>query len=250
MIFEYEFEDGTVQEVEIEGAEDMDPSTLMTEVYQMMKVERDFNKGLEDDFEFHDNTLSNMEIDAVNREQFEKFIDPMIVAEGGSKFTNDPVDSGGATKFGITFKTLKAYRGEDISVEDVKNLGRDEAVSIYHDMYYTKPKIDLINDVAVQEVVMDHGINAGPANGVRLLQRVLGVGVDGRMGPQTAAAVDEYTQKHGTTKLINEYSKARETYYRRLVERRPKDIKFLRGWLNRVEKTRAKLTTQQDEKDN
>lgn len=58
--------------------------------------------------------------------------------EGGARYTNDPRDPGGPTKYGITQKTLAARRGRSVSAEDVQALGLDEARAIYKRDYWDK----------------------------------------------------------------------------------------------------------------
>ena len=48
--------------------------------------------------------------------------------EGG--FVNDPRDPGGATNMGITIATLSSWRGTPVTVQDVRNLTKQEARQI------------------------------------------------------------------------------------------------------------------------
>ena len=61
-------------------------------------------------------------------ERANKFIPKILFAEGGSKYTNDPNDSGGETKYGISKKAFPNL--------DIKNLTEEQAISIYKKMYF------------------------------------------------------------------------------------------------------------------
>src|SRR5882672_6955907 len=92
--------------------------------------------------------------------------------EGG--FVDDEDDPGGATNMGITHKTLTEWRGVPVSVDDVKNLTRDEALQIYQARYWNPNKSDdLPAPVAV--VLFDGAVNSGPGESAKFLQRALEV---------------------------------------------------------------------------
>ena len=120
----------------------------------------------------------------------------IVAREGG--FVNDPDDPGGATNFGVTIHTMRRL-GLDltgdgqVSVADVRRLRQAEAVRIFVEEYFRKPRIDWL-PAPLQASVFDMSVNAG-ANGVKILQRlVTGMGfpcaVDGAIGPKTRRAVD------------------------------------------------------------
>jgi len=46
-------------------------------------------------------------------------IDALIEREGGDKYTNDPNDSGGPTRWGIT-QFVESYVGQDVGLVEVR----------------------------------------------------------------------------------------------------------------------------------
>ena len=71
--------------------------------------------------------------------KFETYF-PKIIASEGAEYTNDLVDTAGATKFGIIIADLKEYhvdKNKDgiYTEEDVKALTIDDAKIIYKKMY-------------------------------------------------------------------------------------------------------------------
>ena len=171
----------------------------------------------------------------------------IVAREGG--YVNDPDDPGGPTKYGVTIHTMRRLgldlNGDGrIDATDVQQLDRAQAVTIFVEHYYHRPRIDRLPQV-FQASVFDMYVNAG-ANAVRILQRLLvdmriPVAVDGVIGPQTIAAA---TRAAGAAPdhLADAYGIARRNYYYDLADRRPASRKYARrrdggkgGWITRAE---------------
>jgi uncharacterized protein (TIGR02594 family) len=68
-------------------------------------------------------------------------IQPIIEQwEGG--FSNHPADPGGATNMGITQETLRQWRHQDVTADDVRALQRDEARQIFRAKYWEPLRCD------------------------------------------------------------------------------------------------------------
>jgi lysozyme family protein len=167
----------------------------------------------------------------------------IVAREGG--FVNDPDDPGGATNFGVTIHTLRRLRpGQQVNVHDVRALTREEAIEIYIEHYFTRPRIAELPE-PLWASVFDMYVNAG-ANAVRILQRLfvqmgLQVAVDGVIGPQTIAAAHRAFEM-APAHLVDAYGIARRDYYYSIADRRPASRKFARrrdggkgGWITRAE---------------
>lgn len=164
-------------------------------------------------------------------------LDMIIANEGG--FVDHPDDRGGATKYGITAATLKAWRGAAVSVDDVRGLTKDEAREIYRQRYVRKPRFDAIRDGRVRAQVIDAGVLAGPAQAARMLQRAAGAAADGVIGPRTLTAVN----RAEPVALNNRFMVERILHLAKTAARRkdgrgnPIDQRvFLVGWMNRATK--------------
>jgi lysozyme family protein len=116
-------------------------------------------------------------------------IDAVLLSEGWPRYTNDPADHGGPTKGGITLARLSAYRGHPCTAADVEALEEPEARALYQKMYVTDWRFDMLDDPWVQWFVVDTGVLQGQETSARMLQSVLGVPVDGVIGPITLAAL-------------------------------------------------------------
>lgn len=148
----------------------------------------------------------------------------MIIAAEGTTYTDDPLDAGGPTKFGITLRELASWRRHPVTPQDVANLERPEANALYRERYI-RP-FAILPDGLRQNVV-DMGVNAGQDRAARLCQQLIGVAVDGVIGPATAHAAmfRDWTEP---------YTFMRIAFYERLIEAKPSQIKWRNGWRARA----------------
>jgi lysozyme family protein len=143
--------------------------------------------------------------------------------EGG--YVNHPADPGGPTKYGITLKTLAAYRRQTVTAGDVKALSLAEAAAILDSQYWRKVWGDELPK-GVDYAMFDFAVNSGPAQAIKTAQRILGVDHDGSMGAMTLAAL----QKIPAKEFINQYCTARLGFMRGLNTWGT----FGKGWSARV----------------
>lgn len=164
----------------------------------------------------------------------------LVGIEGG--FVDDPSDSGGATKWGVTERVARAhgYTGS------MRNLPLDTAMDIAKLEYWDKMRLDEINQMspAIAAEMFDTGYNAGHSRASRFLQRSLNVlnrkgrdyddqVVDGKIGRRSLAALKQYLitrPKHGERVLENMLNCLQGAFYVELAERREKDERFVYGW--------------------
>ena len=108
----------------------------------------------------------------------------LLAHEGG--YTNHPADPGGPTNFGITISDYRKYVKPNATAADVQAMRLDAAKAIYRAKYWDALRCDDL-PAGVDYCVFDYGVNSGIARSARVLQRVLGVAVDGCIGPVTLA---------------------------------------------------------------
>jgi lysozyme family protein len=109
--------------------------------------------------------------------------------EGG--YINARTDRGGPTKFGITARTLGAWRrlGRPATAAEVMALERPEARQIIECQFARPIGFDRL-PAGLDYAVLDYAVNSGPAQAIKSLQRVLGVRpLDGLFGAITEEAV-------------------------------------------------------------
>lgn len=171
----------------------------------------------------------------------------IIRREGG--YVNDPDDPGGATNHGVTIHTMRRLgldlNGDgEIDLADVRRLSQEQAIEIFIQHYFDRPRIADLPRV-LHATVFDMYVNAG-SNAVRILQRLLrdmgyDLSLDGVIGPQTIR-VSHMAVREGGDHLGDAYGIARRNYYYRIADRRPASRKFARrrdggkgGWIRRAE---------------
>ncbi len=169
--------------------------------------------------------------------RFAACLDEVLKHEGG--YADHPKDPGGATNFGITRKTLAAWRKVTpwwaLEKAEVKALGRAEVAEIYRAQYWERcragempPGLDL--------AVFDYAVNSGPQRAVATLQSLLKVRADGYVGPLTLAAIERRRKAGGTGHLISMLCNSRVGFLKRLAA----FSTFGRGWTRRVDAVRAR----------
>lgn len=151
----------------------------------------------------------------------------ILAHEGG--YVDHPKDPGGATNLGITIKTLSAWRKRKVSKAEVKALTRTDVIPIYKANYWDVMRCSLL-PLGLDYMVMDYGVNSGPARSVKDLQRTVGADDDGALGIKTIAKVEEYISKHGMQALLKAYAERRWKFMQGL----PTFATFGDGWKKRV----------------
>lgn len=131
-------------------------------------------------------------------------------AEGG--YVNRKDDKGGPTNMGITLARLSQERGYKCTIQDLKNLTREEANAIYKKGYWDPIRADELPS-GLDYMVFDFYVNSG-SWAVKILQRVLGLKEDGIIGSLTMKAIEDYPG--GTRALIKDYADARMKFLQSL----------------------------------
>ncbi len=163
--------------------------------------------------------------------QFDKCFAIVVLEEG--KYSNDPHDNGGATKYGITQKTLSDWRKVPASVDDVRELSLDEAKSIYNFFYWRVINGDSFPPSA-SLLLFDAAINSGASQAIRWLQKALGVKQDGNCGPITIAAwkAAERSKIRPPVEVLADFV----SYRLKLMAGHEDYARFGSGWFSRVAK--------------
>ena len=103
--------------------------------------------------------------------------------EGGND--DDPRDPGGRTSRGVIQREYDRYRqAKGQPTRDVWTMADAERDEIFKAGYWDVVSADQL-PAGIDLVTFDPAINSGPAQGVKWLQRALGVADDGRVGLAT-----------------------------------------------------------------
>jgi lysozyme family protein len=153
----------------------------------------------------------------------------VLLEEGG--FSNDPKDPGGATKYGITLQALSKSRGVKCTVSDVEKMNVFEAQKIMRKDFWDANHCENFSH-GIALCLFDVTINSGPSRAAKILQKVVGVDVDGVIGMKTIAAAKALNAKD----VILRMCCARVDFLRKLSNFPHAG----NGWLKRVDRIKNK----------
>ena len=177
-------------------------------------------------------------------EKFERSITFSLKQEGGRNFNivngkpviknNAKADLGGATAYGITWKTLKtAYKNGIVPHDDICKLTPEEAKKIYRKNYWDRygwGELSWPVCMCCLDCCINHGGFAS------ILQRAVidcgqYIAVDGKFGPKTFAAL----KNSDSLKLAKRIYIHRKKYYEKIVANNPSQAVNLKGWMRRAD---------------
>jgi len=165
----------------------------------------------------------------------DEMIDRVLDREGG--YVDNPFDKGGPTNKGITLETFTEYLGFPPTLQELRDLTTDVARDIYYQKYMVRPGFNRIVSDSLREILFDAGVNHGPGNAVKMLQRALNnmgvtppLVVDGNLGVKT----DNAMQGQFTATMVNKMLAQRLRFYGTIVAKNPNQQRFAAGWFNRV----------------
>ena len=124
-------------------------------------------------------------------DRFARAIERVLIHEGGD--ADDPRDAGGRTRWGISQRTYPTL--------NIATLTRAEAIALYRRDFWTPLQGDALPP-ALAFQALDAAVNHGVGRTVRWLQRLVGVRVDGQLGPLTLAAIQAADQRGLIPRLL------------------------------------------------
>jgi|AntAceMinimDraft_11_1070367.scaffolds.fasta_scaffold12013_4 lysozyme family protein len=141
-------------------------------------------------------------------------------------YVDDPFDNGGETKFGVAKNA-----NTDL---DITALTWSQAKEVYFRRYWLNGSCDKL-PARIAVLHFDGCVNHGVGRANKFLQIALDVGVDGVIGPITAAKA----HKLNDIDVCNKICDQREAFYKRIVANNPNQGRFLNGWLRRINEMRS-----------
>jgi lysozyme family protein len=169
------------------------------------------------------------------KDNWEKSCDKVLESEGGYQLTTLVGDSGGQTYAGIARNPNPHWEGWEL-IDKGETPPKEIVRSFYKANFWDKVRGDEL-PAGIDYLIYDFAVNAGVGRAVKTLQSAVGTNPDGVIGPATLAAVKS------STDLVEKFSNAKEAFYKGIVERKPDQARFIKGWLNRVEHVQAAATS-------
>ena len=153
----------------------------------------------------------------------DEIIEDVILKEGGATATNDPLDPGGRTQYGLSERA-------NPSVWLDGKVTREEALGVYLAKYVVQPGFDQVENEPLRHLLVDFGVLSGPGMAIKALQRALGLKADGILGPDTLSKLKAAPDAR---RLHNQVVIERCLSLAKLVQAKPSQARFIVGWLNR-----------------
>jgi hypothetical protein len=156
----------------------------------------------------HNPTAKHEKKPFVSKNEFSERIFPWILRWEGRTFVNNPKDTGGCTKYGISYNNNKAYLNA-IGINsgpEIEKLTETQAENIYRKKYWDPVAGSLT--YPMNWVYFNAAVNNGPGNAEKF-----------------------YSKSHGN---YNTFIEIQKKFYNDLVKNNPSQNIFLKGWLNRL----------------
>jgi len=153
---------------------------------------------------------------------------PFILKEEGG-YSNTPGDHGGATDDGIIQREYNVYRHSNgLPLQSVKLITAAEYDTIYWQSYWQPncPKLPSGLDLSVFNI----NVNGGDGRGTRIIQKCLGISVDGVWGGDTDKAVAAITD---VSKIIVAFHADERDFYQAIINYDRSQLKFASDWFGR-----------------
>ena len=164
---------------------------------------------------------------------FDEIIEEVLEAEGG--FVNDPDDKGGATNFGVTQQSYSNFLGSPASVDDVRNMTREEAKECYKKDFWIPAKVDRL-PYNLKHLYFDMVVNMGRRNAGKILQQAVNtkknsavLDVDGIIGSGSLSQIPDLTLNDVLVERAMFF--ANNCFDGSRFAKRTRQNKFLRGWI-------------------
>lgn len=157
----------------------------------------------------------------------------VLAYEGG--YSNHPNDPGGVTLNGVIQRVYDAWRAAHGRTKRPLTRAMEgtaewiaERDAIFRGNYWIPvgaPELE----PGVDGASYDYAVNSGVGRASKVLQRLCGATVDGKVGPKTIAAANAKDPEA----LAHAICMERKAFYEHLATSKPKLRVFLKGWLRR-----------------
>jgi lysozyme family protein len=158
--------------------------------------------------------------------------------------TNDPLDNGGTTRYGLTQKFHSELKRQGFFDRGVVPADRAliMAQQAYQSQYAQPLMLTSFNSQAIATAMLSFAVVEGNHVAVKCLQTSvtkcgIPITVDGLLGHATVDGANTIDQ----TSLLQEWINQENTYFETIVEHNSSQQRFLKGWEARAEKLKTLL---------
>lgn len=158
-----------------------------------------------------------------------------LLKDESTKYIDDPRDSGGPTKFGITLLSYSAYTKRKVEASELKNLPIEKAKEFYLDQYWTPLCCGHMSSQALATAIFDSAVLYGAKTVALMAQKTLvlcGMGViqDGIVGADTLSAINRVSEME----FLEVFNRLLLRRINMIIFYSSKNGVFRNGWVNRA----------------
>ncbi len=158
-----------------------------------------------------------------------------ILKNEGVDYTNDPKDSGGPTKFGITQRDFEIYIGRIVPAIEIKEMHIDIAKSFYFNRYWKFLLCDHLDRAGIAICIFDTSILYGVGTAALLAQRTVSLcgatlKLDAVVGDKTVDALNIVPVEA----FLNAFHGLVLARIDTVITENPKNEVYRKGWTSRA----------------
>lgn len=160
-----------------------------------------------------------------------------LLADEGNRFTNDPDDSGGATKWGVTLAMWAQFTGHPVAPADIEALTLFQIKPFYEIEFWQPLGCDRLTDAGISIAVFDAGVLFGVSAVSYIAQQACNLSggklnVDGVIGSASVACLNQMSR----LLFLASFHMLLMQRIENIIDKNPKDEKFREGWVNRADR--------------
>lgn len=153
------------------------------------------------------------------------------------RYVNDPADSGGPTKFGITISVYENFFGKPVLGSEIELMSEDTAKQIYMALYWHRMSCGAMTTPAIAICLFDTGVLYGVGTASLLAQHALSIcgatiKLDGIIGDNTVSFLNSVVEDSFISTFRGLVLERIDT----VITNNPKDERFRSGWAARADR--------------
>lgn len=150
-----------------------------------------------------------------------KLIDEKKVALLGNSFMDKPLYILDHNDLRLLSKHLVVSNFDEIE---------DRVHKSFKNNYWDKSKLDLCNSKSKSLSIFDFGVNVGSSRANKIVQKMLNLVVDGKIGKISIKAINSMD----SNEFLNLFLSKKKKFYEDLAVRKPHLRRYVTGWFNRA----------------
>jgi lysozyme family protein len=174
---------------------------------------------------------------------FDTAFNYLVSVDEGTKYTNNPSDSGGPTKYGITKRTYQNFYDALVLDSEIENMTAATAKQIYRVDYWSPLRCEEIIPLAFAVAFFDCGVLYGVKTTALLIQRALSLcsatlKLDGILGDKSIGFINSIGGGSNVLRssLAHSFYGLLLSHIDDVITANPKNEVFRQGWINRADR--------------